>query len=127
MKGLAFGVFDSLHEGHRRFLAQALSRCDELVVVVAHPDAVLSLKKRAPVQSLEERLQALAALDARLRAVPGDATLSSWSALKSENPDIVFLGYDQHALKDALESMQVPCETLDAYEPHKYKSSIINA
>ncbi len=49
-KGVVFGVFDGLHEGHKKFLTDAAARCVELIVVVAHPKAVLTLKKKYPLR-----------------------------------------------------------------------------
>jgi glycerol-3-phosphate cytidylyltransferase len=60
--GLAFGVFDFCHVGHRRFLEQAASSCDQLIVAV-HPDEVVrEYKGVAPANSLRERMRSVESL-----------------------------------------------------------------
>ena len=123
---LAFGVFDNLHEGHKDFLSQALKRCDELIVVVARPEIVQILKNRLPKQTIEERAEAVRSFDPRIKAVAGDSTLGSWEVLRSNHPDIIFLGYDQKGIADELKKQNIKFEFLSAHQPEKYKSSILN-
>ena len=47
-KGMVFGVFDGLHEGHKYLLTEAAKLCDELVVVVTLDEAVATLKGHLP-------------------------------------------------------------------------------
>lgn len=123
---MVFGVFDGLHEGHKKFLTDAAARCTELVVVVAHPEAVLTLKKKHPLRTLEDRIGEIRSFNPRLEVVTGDATLGEWRALKEHRPDMVFLGYDQERIGEALKKMNVPFTILGAHRPSEFKSSLLN-
>jgi len=122
---LAFGVFDNLHDGHKDFLSQALKKCDKLIVVVARPEIVQTLKNHTPKQTYEERVKALESFDARIKAVPSDSVLGSWKVLRTYHPDIVFLGYDQKGIAAELKKLGVNFEFLVAHMPEKYKSSLM--
>lgn len=123
-KGMVFGVFDGLHEGHLFFLNAAKALCEELVVVVAKDTAVRTLKGRAPHHSLPVRMRALSSTPG-IHSVEGDEEMGEWSALRTYTPDMVFLGHDQQPLATALEHLGVPYTFLPAHRPHEFKSSII--
>lgn len=127
IKGMVFGVFDGLHEGHAHFLRDAKARCGELVVVVASDESARGLKGHAPHESLAARMAAVCAFDASLHVVEGDEVPGSWHILASETPDMIFLGYDQQALAGALKERGVPFQFLSAHEPERFKSSILNS
>jgi len=101
-KGMVFGVFDRLHEGHQHFLSDASSKCRELTVVVTLPEMVSLLKGRQPKQSWEERVAALRAFNPKLNVVPGDSVAGAWSVITTYMPDMIFLGHDQQAIADEL-------------------------
>jgi len=124
--GMVFGVFDGLHEGHRHLLNQALSRSEKLVVVVAHENVVKAIKGHPPRFSFEERAEALHSFAPHLEVVLGDPVIETWSAFKTYQPDMVFLGYDQHLLAEKLKEMDIPFVFLESHQPEKYKSSIVN-
>lgn len=123
---MVFGVFDGFHEGHQHFLREALARCQKLVVVVAHPQIVATLKQRTPLKSLRERLAAIQAFDPRVEATIGDTEIGTWSALKHFRPDVVLLGYDQERLGDELAKLGISCVSLSSHYPEKFKSSLLN-
>ncbi len=125
-KGMVFGVFDGLHEGHKKFLSDAAARCTKLIVVVAHPEAVLALKKRHPLRTLEDRIGEIRSFNPRLEVVTGDATLGEWRALKNHRPDMVLLGYDQKQIAEELKIMNVPFTFLEAHCPSEFKSSLLD-
>lgn len=124
--GMVFGVFDGLHEGHKHFLREAKKRCESLIVVIADPDATLSLKGKLPKHSWDERTSALATFDPTLTLVRSDRESGSWNVLKTHRPDTIFLGYDQDALAEALAHTGVPTEKISAHEPEQYKSRLLN-
>lgn len=124
--GMVFGVFDGLHEGHKYFLSQAASRCQQLLVAVTLPEVVLKLKGKAPKQSLEERCQAISAFNPAFKTIVGDRETSSWEVLKEHKPDIIFLGYDQQQIAKDLETMGIAYSYLDSYQPEQFKSSLLN-
>ena len=124
--GMVFGVFDGLHDGHRYLLSQAHSRSEKLVVVVAHEDGVKVIKGDSPRFSFRERAVALRSFDPHLEIILGDPVIETWSAFKTYQPDMVFLGYDQHLLAEKLKEMSTPFVFLESHQPEKYKSSIIH-
>jgi D-beta-D-heptose 7-phosphate kinase/D-beta-D-heptose 1-phosphate adenosyltransferase len=63
--GFTNGVFDLLHPGHVKVLAQARAACDRLVVGLNSDASVRRLKgKNRPIQNEQARAQVLAALEA---------------------------------------------------------------
>ncbi len=63
--GFTNGVFDLLHPGHVKVLAQARGRCDRLVVGLNSDASVRRLKgKERPIQTEQARAEVLAALEA---------------------------------------------------------------
>ena len=63
--GFTNGVFDLLHPGHVKVLAQSRGRCDRLVVGLNSDASVRRLKgKERPIQSERARAEVLAALEA---------------------------------------------------------------
>ncbi len=125
-KGMIFGVFDGLHEGHKKFLTDAAAQCAELIVVVAHPEAVFILKKKYPLRTLENRIGEIQSFNPRFKVVTGDAKLGEWHALKEHQPDTVFLGYDQGRIAEELKKMNVPFIVLEAHRPSEFKSSLLD-
>lgn len=123
---MVYGVFDGFHEGHQHFLREAMKHCHRLIVVVAHPDMVKTLKDRTPYYSVEERLNAIRATHPDAEVVIGDSTIGQWSALKHYHPDIVLLGYDQNRLGAELNNIGVHSLVITAHFPTKFKSSILN-
>lgn len=123
---LACGTFDLFHPGHESFLRQAAALGDELVVVVARDENVLRIKGRAPAQSEQERLDAIAALCVVSRAQLGLPGSDFLRVVDDLAPDVIALGYDQRAPKGLAERFPaVRIITLDAHEPERYKSSLL--
>ncbi len=125
--GMVFGVFDGFHPGHQFFLSQARARCERLVVVVALSEVVERMKKRPPLYSYEERVARIKEFDSSLTVVPSDPGLGDWQVLKNHQPDIVFLGYDQVALGQALADIAMPHAFIDSHYPEKYKSGLLRS
>jgi len=101
-KAIVFGVFDGLHDGHRFFLAEAKTKAEYLIAVVAPDEAVFKLKGRQPIFSLEERMDILKREKLSNMVIAGDEEPGVWSAIAKLRPDIIVLGYDQKDLQDAL-------------------------
>lgn len=124
MKILVFGTFDHLHPGHL-FLLEEASKRGELHVVVGTDENVFKIKGRRPDQPEEERTQ-------KIRdAFPGAQVLlgheSDYLAQTREiQPNLILLGYDQKMPPGITEGMLgAPTERLPAFEPDKYKSSLL--
>lgn len=121
---LAFGTFDVFHKGHEYFLREAKTYGDRLVVIVARDGNVERLKGRRPYDSEDERLQHVAAFDGVDEARLG---YEDWTkraqVLLDVAPDVICLGYDQRAKLPESDKWQVV--RIAAFEPEKYKSSLL--
>lgn len=124
--GMVFGVFDGFHQGHRFFLERASKQCATLIVVVALDAVVARMKHHAPRHTFDVRAKEIRTHNPKLIVVPSDATLGAWGVIKQHAPDIIFLGYDQIALKNALDDIHMPYALIDAHYPEKFKSSILH-
>lgn len=124
-KGMVFGVFDGLHEGHVFFLESAAAQSEKLIVVVAEDGASSALKGRAPKHALKERMLRIESLGKGWTVLAGDSAQGEWSALKKYAPDRVFLGHDQHRIAEELQRMGIPFSFIGAHSPERYKSSLL--
>ncbi|MFN8499204.1 MAG: adenylyltransferase/cytidyltransferase family protein [Anaerolineae bacterium] len=88
------GVFDLLHVGHARYLAQARALGDALVVAVNDDDSVRALKGPSrPIVPLADRAELLAALAVADYVVPfGGRTAEHVAAVL--RPDVYVKGGD---------------------------------
>ncbi|MBI5733897.1 MAG: adenylyltransferase/cytidyltransferase family protein [Candidatus Kerfeldbacteria bacterium] len=132
VKVLVFGVFDLLHQGHKHFLRQASRQGQQLVVVVARDKVVSKIKKLKPQQNQVTRLRNIKKLPFVQTARWGDQIKRhQYHMIKLIKPDIVCLGYDQKPnLKQVKQELQKAglkpkFIRLKAYQPHKFKSSLI--
>ena len=123
--GMVFGVFDGLHEGHKYFLNIAKKQCDKLIVVVAQDKVVEIMKNRTPKNNLENRIEEIKLFAPDLVVIPGDKASGGWQVLKENNPDIIFLGYDQEVIARELDKLNTPYIFIDSHFPEKYKSSLL--
>ncbi|KKQ44492.1 MAG: FAD synthase [Candidatus Moranbacteria bacterium GW2011_GWC2_37_8] len=130
-KVLVFGTFDIFHEGHRDFLKQARKHGDFLRVIVARNATVLKVKGRLPRYSETERINAIKKSGLANEVFPGSLD-DRYSAIRDFKPDVICLGYDQkqsvpelRQKLDALGLDRTKIIRLEAYEPEKYKSSIL--
>lgn len=99
---MVFGVFDTLHEGHRFFIQEAQNLGNTLVAVIARDSIVAAYKGRKPDQNERVRLETLQKEYPEVTVVLGDETENSWGVIKQYQPDIIALGYDQEKLREAL-------------------------
>ena len=124
-RGIVFGVFDNLHDGHKYFLKEASQKCDKLIVVVTPTKIVKLLKKHPPKYSFKERVEKIKEFNPNFFVISGDLTLGEWNILKQNSSDIVFLGYDQKEISKDLEKLNISYIFLEPYFPQKYKSSFL--
>ncbi len=122
---LVFGTFDLLHPGHRFVLTEAQKRGD-LHVVVARDATVARMKNLTPHHSEAERAAMIKAAfpEAQVRLGSGDGDFLA--PVRDVQPDLIVLGYDQ-GLPPGVTETDFPCqvERLPAFEPDKWKSSLL--
>ncbi|MDO8523824.1 MAG: adenylyltransferase/cytidyltransferase family protein [bacterium] len=126
-RGIVFGVFDGLHEGHRHFLSSAAGKCKTLVVAVAPDTTARALKGRAPKHPLKDRMATVSSFDQHLIVTAGDEISGVWDVLEKEKPDIAILGYDQEEIARELDSRAIPYIYLPAHQPERFKSTLMQA
>lgn len=102
-KVVIFGVFDGVHEGHREFIKSAKMHGDQLVAIVARDSVVEKLKSKTPENTEAMRIKDLLEVKEIDLVYLGDAEEDSYKILEELIPDLIFLGYDQQALKQSLE------------------------
>lgn len=124
MKVLVFGTFDHFHPGHQFVLNQAQKR-GELFVVIARDSNVKKLKNLSATWPEEKRMAAVQEAFPSAQVMMGDKE-DFLAPVKAVQPDLILLGYDQK-LPPGVTEADFPCpvERLPAFEPEKYKSSII--
>lgn len=129
---LVFGTFDGLHEGHKNFFKQA-KEFGDVIVVVGRDSTIVKTKGRPPKFGEAERLKAVQDCDLVNEARLGNENMSPYVVIKEVNPDIICLGYDQTHFVDKLEAAlkemglgHIEIKRLEAFEPEKYKSSLLN-
>lgn len=125
---MGFGTFDAVHPGHLFYLSQLKKLGDELIVVIARDANVERIKGKRPHFEEKERLRAVAATGLADRVILGHET-DFMKVLHAHKPHVVGFGYDQRVDMISLKVQfpNVEMVRLEAYEPHKYKSSLIKA
>jgi rfaE bifunctional protein nucleotidyltransferase chain/domain len=100
---LTNGVFDILHRGHVTYLAQARAQGASLVVAVNTDASVKRLGKGddRPVNTCEDRMAILAALESVSLVVPFDED-TALEVVREARPEIYVKGgdYDMHAIPE---------------------------
>ncbi len=124
-KGMVFGVFDGLHEGHKHFLLEAVKLCDELIVVVTPDDTVENLKGRQPKNCFKDRAEAVRVFNPVCTVVEGDFGIGEWVVLTTYKPDSVILGYDQQKIAREMSLLNTPYKFVSAHKPEQFKSSFL--
>lgn len=92
---LAFGCFEILHLGHRRYLEKARELGSRLVVVVARDSTMKRVKGREPVFDEKARLEMVRSMKPVDKAVLGHEKGEKYSIIGELKPDVIALGYDQ--------------------------------
>ncbi|MHC1569016.1 MAG: adenylyltransferase/cytidyltransferase family protein [Candidatus Syntropharchaeia archaeon] len=122
---LAAGTFDIIHLGHIKYLEEAKSMGDELIVVVAH-DNTVRRRKHEPIMPQEVRRRIVESLKPVDRAVNGNDG-DILEIVKEIKPDIIALGYDQgfdeNELKRRLKKMGMDVKVVRC---HKYAEGDLN-
>lgn len=95
MIGLANGVWDLFHDGHRHLLAEAATRCDELVVCINDDASVRRLKGDGrPVDGLHVRAGNILRFLPRVRWYQFDTDDQLRGIIAYIKPHVIFKGSD---------------------------------
>ena len=127
---LCFGTFDILHPGHFYFLKQAKSMGSRLTMVVARDIVSSKIKNRKPMYNEQQRINRLKKISFIDEVVLGDLD-NPYKCLSEIKPDLICLGYDQTSftseLSDEIKKLGLKTKIcrLTAFQPGKYKSSIL--
>ncbi len=117
---MVFGVFDGLHDGHKAFLTEARAHGERLVVVVASCTNVGKTKGYCPLNQSTVRMETIQKFMPEAIVLKGDQEDGSWTALSEFNPEIIVTGYDQSALREALEALHFPSiKQIITAQPHR--------
>ncbi len=132
--GFTNGCFDILHSGHVRYLNEAHTHCDRLIVALNHDQSVRLLKGPArPVHDERSRADVLGALGAVDMVVLFGATTAGedntpCALIEQLKPDIYFKGGDYAAdeLKEAsiVRAYGGDVKILSLFEGHSTTNSI---
>lgn len=129
---MVFGAFDGLHPGHEHFLAEAKTYGQTLIVALATDSTIARQKGHAPQYGFDARKAALMASGLVDDVVKGDEEAGIYSAAQELVPDVVVFGYDQAELRSDFlawilhRGIGANVFIAGAFEPEKYKSSLLN-
>ena len=122
-KVLIFGTFDHFHPGHHFIVTEAMKR-GEMTVIVARDKNVERIKGRRPSQSEDERAGVIRQRFPDATVLLGDPK-DFLAPVRSIQPDLILLGYDQQLPPDVTEDdLPCPVERLAAHRPEQFKSSL---
>ncbi|MBI2135408.1 FAD synthase [Candidatus Woesearchaeota archaeon] len=96
---MAFGSFDILHKGHLRYLKEAKSFGNYLIVIVARDRNIEKFKGKKPKNNENQRLENIKKLNIADEAVLGNKD-DILEVLEEYNPDVICLGYDQKTIDE---------------------------
>jgi FAD synthetase len=126
---MVFGVFDIIHSGHLFFLHHAKKYGSKLIAVVTRDARVKAQKGRIPIMKEKDRLALVGSLKMVDKALLGDANARSPSIIRTIQPDIIAVGYDQNIHHPMLLAQLSTVKKkpkimrIKAYLPHIYSST----
>lgn len=128
-----FGVFDFIHDGHLYFIKEAKKQGNHLVAIVARDNVARELKGKLPRRNEVERIKALLEIKDVDLVLFGDPKIGTYNILREVKPDIVFIGYDQQALYENLNTAiktgklpEIKVVRGKSHKPEVFHSSILN-
>src|SRR4030042_697101 len=110
-KVVVFCTYDIVPPGHLSFFRQAKKRGDYLVVVVARDKNSEKAKGRPPLNNEKIRLANIRKIKLVDRAILGSRTYNFYQTIRTNEPGLIALGYDQkptmHRLKKDLKRHRI--------------------
>jgi len=129
---MAFWTFDLVHPWHEYFLREAKKYWEKLITMIARDVNVMKFKWNVPMYNENQRLQHVKNLNIADIVELWHET-DYFFCIKYYKPDFIALWYDQSSLVFDLSKFlhennyRTQVVTIDAFEPEKYKSSIIKS
>ena len=93
-RGIICGSFDLIHPGYTRMFRDAKTICNELIVALQGDPTIDRPSKCKPVQSIDDRVEVLSAIDCIDRIVTYNTEAELLQLLKDVNHDVRILGSD---------------------------------
>lgn len=128
---LTFGSFDVVHAGHQYYLWESRKYGNSLSTIVASDENIQKIKWKAPLLSLEKRVQAVEELWFSDQVIPGSKS-NPMKWIEQLKPDIICLWYDQRwpfveKLEWEIKNVGLTTQIIRiaAFHPETFKSSII--
>ncbi len=127
---MVFGTFDRLHLGHVHVLEMAQKHGTTLIAVIARDSTVQRVKGHIPLYGERERMRALKLLSIANRVILGN-TRDYLAVVRTVNPSVICLGYDQEAMVALLkqykkkERPSLKIVRARALEQTRFKSSLL--
>ena len=106
--GIAWGVWDGLHQGHLNLLEKASKKCDKLIVGVSTDELVKDKKGVKTLFPYSHRKKLVDNLKFVSDAIPQSKTYTKEKAVKKYKPDFIFVGDDWKGKGWEGESLGVP-------------------
>ena len=126
MNILIAGTFDHFHIGHQWLCWSAYDISKDVTVIVARDKTVKNIKQRETVNAETNRLKRVQAefiayptVKVRLGRVDADFQ----KTIQEENPDLIYLGYDQKFNPEIIKKQGIQVKRCTAYKPEFFKSS----
>ena len=127
-KGFIAGTFDVFHVGHQFLLWTAVQKVNHLVIVVARDETVKRIKNINPLYTELQRVERI-----NREGIPssvvrlGRLDQDFLCTIREENPEVLFLGYDQVNEISWITSQFPDLEIirLEPYYPQLFKSSLL--
>lgn len=128
---LTFGTFDIYHPGHEYYLKEAKKLGEKLIVIIARDETVKRIKNKEPQNDEKTRFDVINALPFVDEVKLGNFG-DKFRVLSEVTPHIIVLGYDQESFTENL-TEEIKRRGLkskivrftQAFEPEKYKSSLL--
>ncbi len=128
MKIFIAGTFDNFHVGHQYLLWKGYYDSDKLIIIIARDETVKKIKGVSPKNNELIRLNRVKMEFKKNNNISiklGNRNGDFIKTLKNENPDILFLGYDQAVNLKKIKNIfpKIKIKIIKSYFPQFFKSS----
>lgn len=111
--GVIAGSFDILHPGYIEMFKETKNHCDYLIVALHKDPSINNETKLKPILSIEERMEALYALNSVSKVMVYESENELHELLVKEKPDVRFIGDDYRQKEFTGASLNIPIIYID--------------